>query len=115
MTDDTYRQTLLLIGAQHPASSSNPDDKLVQIFNQLTTLARAALGAVGDDEDDKADWCSAQAEAATTDDPAIVLFGNPVDGYSIYGPFVYEEAAITWAENQNEKDWWVTRLEKPES
>lgn len=56
-----HRLTLCLIGAQHPAWSSDPDDKLVRIFNEVTDLARTAIGAVGADDDAKADWCGAEA------------------------------------------------------
>lgn len=58
-----YRMALLQIGAQHPAYSRVPDDNLVRIFNDVTALARLAVGAVGDDDDAKANWCSSQAEA----------------------------------------------------
>jgi hypothetical protein len=50
--------TLLSIGAQHPAWSSNPDDKLVSLFNQITAKARNSVNAVGMDDDEKAEWCS---------------------------------------------------------
>jgi hypothetical protein len=56
MTD--YRKTLLLIGCQTPAWSSNPNDKLVQIFNDITASARESVGAVGADDIAKAEWCS---------------------------------------------------------
>lgn len=52
-----FRTALLQIGAQHPAWSSNPDDKLVQIFNAVLSIAREAVEAVGQDDDAKADWC----------------------------------------------------------
>lgn len=60
--EDLYRFTLLKIGAQHPAWSSNPDDKLVQIFNLVLATAREAVGAQGADDDAKADWCEHAAE-----------------------------------------------------
>ena len=56
------KKALLRIGAQHPAWSVNPDDKLVFIFNEVTALAREAVGAVGKDEDQKADWCTKQIQ-----------------------------------------------------
>lgn len=64
-TADSHRKALLLIGAQHPAWSADADDKLVRIFNQLTAQAREAVGAVGANEDKKADWCSREAEKPT--------------------------------------------------
>jgi hypothetical protein len=56
------RKALLFIGAQHPAWSANPEDKLVKVFNDMTALAREALRAEGADDDAKADWCSKQLE-----------------------------------------------------
>jgi hypothetical protein len=57
-----YRKVLLLIGSQHPAWSSDPNDKLVQIFNAVTAQAREAVEAQGKTDDAKADWCSAEYE-----------------------------------------------------
>lgn len=54
------RQRLLSIGAQHPATPL--DDPLVRLFNELTANARLAVGAIGNDEDEKADWCSREIE-----------------------------------------------------
>lgn len=56
------RKALLHIGAQHPAWSSDPDDKLVRIFNDVTKHAREAVGAKGKTDDQKADWCSREFE-----------------------------------------------------
>ncbi|RDJ34935.1 MAG: hypothetical protein DWQ19_08865 [Crenarchaeota archaeon] len=53
----SYRKALLLIGSQHPAWSSK-DDNLVRIFNELTAHAREAVGAVGINDDMKAEWCA---------------------------------------------------------
>ncbi len=63
-----FRKTLLLIGAQHPAWSANPNDNLVRIFNAVTAQAREAVCAVGKDDDEKADWCAAEAEKRTNVD-----------------------------------------------
>jgi hypothetical protein len=60
--EQKYRIALLSIGAQHPAWSTRPDDKLVAIFNGITSNARSAVGAIGNDDDEKADWCSAELE-----------------------------------------------------
>lgn len=51
-----------MIGAQHPAWSANPNDQLVRIFNDVTELAREAVGAKGKSDDQKADWCSRELE-----------------------------------------------------
>lgn len=56
--EEKYRIALLSIGAQHPAFSTNSDDNLVRIFNSITANARLALGAIGNNDDEKADWCS---------------------------------------------------------
>lgn len=61
MSLSSYKRTLLCIGAQHPAWSANKDDKLVQIFNEVTKAARDAVGAIGRDEDERADWCAGNA------------------------------------------------------
>jgi hypothetical protein len=61
-----YRMALLHIGAQHPAWSARKDDKLVAIFNRVTAEAREAVGAIGADDDAKADWC---ANAIDPSDP----------------------------------------------
>jgi hypothetical protein len=58
----TEREALLMIGAQHPAWSTRPNDQLVRIFNDVTELAREAVGARGKSDDQKADWCSRQLE-----------------------------------------------------
>lgn len=59
-----YRETLLQIGAQHPAWSATPNDKLVQIFNDVTALARESVGAIGLNDDEEADWCSKEVSNA---------------------------------------------------
>jgi len=66
---DNNRKALLEIGAQHPAWSSNPDDALVRIFNAVISKAREAVGAEGDTDDQKADWCSQQMEDGAPDLP----------------------------------------------
>lgn len=60
---DNHRKALLEIGAQHPAWSSTPSP-LVELFNRVTADARNAAGAVGDNDDAKADWCSGYLTAA---------------------------------------------------
>ena len=59
MTND-YRTTLLRIGSQTPAWAKDPHDHLVRIFNTVTAIAREAVGAQGQGEHEKADWCSDQ-------------------------------------------------------
>jgi hypothetical protein len=61
---EKYRKTLLKIGAQHPAWNANPNDNLVRIFNTVTAMAREAVGAVGENDDAKADWCEREADDA---------------------------------------------------
>lgn len=53
-------EALLRIGAQHP-TYGQPGDKLVEFTNRILAEARGAVGAVGNDDDAKADWCEAVA------------------------------------------------------
>jgi len=42
---------------------------------------------------------------------AILIAGNPLDGYSYFGPFSSEHDAVVWAERNRHDDlWWVTDL-----
>lgn len=44
-------------------------------------------------------------------DKWIAITGNPVDGFSYYGPFENHEGAITFAEKSNfDGDWWIALL-----
>ena len=43
----------------------------------------------------------------------IVIAGNPLDGYTYYGPFTDETAAVAWAEGRYDDLWWVTELDVP--
>lgn len=46
----------------------------------------------------------------------IVLVGNPVDGFSFFGPFTTSDEAATWAEAAPlNDDWWVAPLNAQES
>ena len=46
--------------------------------------------------------------------PAIVVTGNPVDGFTFYGPFPSGQEAVEWADNAGrgdcDTDWWVAPL-----
>lgn len=44
---------------------------------------------------------------------AVILKGNPVDGFSAVGPFPSREAAVE-AGGSIDSDWWVLDLEAPE-
>jgi hypothetical protein len=46
----------------------------------------------------------------------IVIYGNPVDGFSYCGPFQLRGDALAWADDNvsTEYDWWVTNLQQPE-
>lgn len=49
----------------------------------------------------------------------IVIIGNPVDGFTHYGPFDDAAVATDWADEyvQADKyglDWWVVDLHDPE-
>ena len=45
---------------------------------------------------------------------AIIIAGNPVDGFTVNGPFRDSEQACDWADWKLEADWWLTELEEPE-
>lgn len=40
----------------------------------------------------------------------IVIHGNPVDGYSYFGPFLGRDAAVDWGEKNCDGDWWISEL-----
>lgn len=46
----------------------------------------------------------------------IVIYGNPVDGFTYCGPFQLREDAFAWADSNitTEYDWWITDLKEPE-
>lgn len=39
----------------------------------------------------------------------VALLGNPIDGYTIWGPFLDAEDAQKWADEQKD-EWWVYDL-----
>jgi len=45
---------------------------------------------------------------------AVVIYGNPVDGFNHVGPFPDAEVANWWADGLMDGDWWVTSLTPPE-
>lgn len=40
----------------------------------------------------------------------ILITGNPVDGFSYYGPFKTGEDAIEHGNNRHGPDWWIAPL-----
>ena len=47
---------------------------------------------------------------------AIVITGNPGDGFVYYGPFDDAEQANAWAEDElRNAEWWVIELLNPEA
>lgn len=45
----------------------------------------------------------------------ILIFGNPVDGFTYLGPFDSTEEANDYADDKIRRDdWWVAILDKPE-
>lgn len=45
---------------------------------------------------------------------AIVIIGNPVQGFNYHGPFDTVEEAAEWGNDNSEGgDWWVTDLHAP--
>lgn len=46
-----------------------------------------------------------------TDNPQVIVTGNPVDGITLTGPFRDSDAATTYAERISHGDsWWITDL-----
>ena len=45
----------------------------------------------------------------------IVIIGNPIDGFSIVGPFATFDEAVEWASTDlvTNEPWWATKLESP--
>ena len=42
-----------------------------------------------------------------------IMYGNPVDGFGLLGPFTDSEDAINYAEERRETEWWLMALEAP--
>lgn len=45
----------------------------------------------------------------------VVMFGNPVDGFKIFGPFKTGDDAARWASEEVDDTWWIAPLEHPDS
>lgn len=43
----------------------------------------------------------------------IVVAGNPINGFSYFGPFADSDAALAWARASIEVEWWAVKLEGP--
>lgn len=46
----------------------------------------------------------------------VLIFGNPIDGLELIGPFDDSAAAIDYAENRVDPcgmDWWIAQLNAP--
>lgn len=54
------------------------------------------------------------AGAADGDGPAIVVVGNPIDGFQFCGPFASHGEATEYGDDL-EPDWWVAPLRAPET
>lgn len=44
---------------------------------------------------------------------AVIIKGNPVDGFSCVGPFADRDAAVEYGDTVD-TDWWVLDLEAPD-
>lgn len=46
------------------------------------------------------------------DNNFCVIIGDPIDGITVYGPFLSGEDAVEWAEQfaSGTQNWWVTEL-----
>lgn len=46
----------------------------------------------------------------------LLMAGNPVEGFSFYGPFESEEQADEWVESHDEidaTDYWIIEVQPP--
>jgi len=48
-----------------------------------------------------------------SDDLHAAFEGNPIDGFSVRGPFMSDNEAIDYFASGTYTDWWIARLEKP--
>ncbi len=45
----------------------------------------------------------------------VLIVGNPVDGFAIYGPFETADDARSAGEDTSAADWWIATLQPPSS
>lgn len=45
----------------------------------------------------------------------VVLVGNPVDGFTVYGPFKTGEAASHYGQCETDDSWCIAPLHAPEA
>lgn len=44
----------------------------------------------------------------------VVMYGNPVDGFRIVGPFEDRDEAVKYGESEpSQNDWWIAELDAP--
>lgn len=43
----------------------------------------------------------------------ICVFGNPADGFTIYGPFETHDEAVAYGEQEGDMDWWIMEVHPP--
>lgn len=43
----------------------------------------------------------------------VVINGNPLDGFTITGPFDDSENALMFAQKNRDECWWVTPINQP--
>lgn len=44
-------------------------------------------------------------------EPCVIIYGNPVDGLAVVGPFELYGDAEAYAEKKIDDGWWITNLE----
>jgi hypothetical protein len=45
-----------------------------------------------------------------------VVYGNPVDGFTMVGPFDDSQNALDWSDRMlDSAEWWVIKLEDPDT
>jgi hypothetical protein len=44
--------------------------------------------------------------------PAVIVSGNPIDGFSFYGPFLNASEANNWGDSEMNanSEWWVSDM-----
>lgn len=45
----------------------------------------------------------------------LLITGNPVDGFTYYGPFSDHDEASSLADRCDHSDWWICELVRPDS
>lgn len=44
----------------------------------------------------------------------VILAGNPINGFEVFGPFNSEHDASNFADSLEDREWWLTPLTSPD-